>query len=359
MTDMAKLELRYVQSYPDRHGKLRNYYRRPGYRRVPLPGEVGSAEFMAAYAEAAGQKVPDGVGQKRTKPKTINALLVAYYQSGGFKKKLSKGTQHSYRGMLEKFRAKHGDKSALTIQPVHINAILAEMGDTPAQASNLRKRLLSVFRLAVSLGWRNDNPVRETDRIEYKAKGFTPWSEDDIAQFRAYWGEGSREVLALTLLLCTGVRRSDVVSLGRQHIRGDAISVLQAKTDTRVTIPLHAELSAAIGRLGPCTTFILTQYGVPFTPDGFTQWFRERAELAGLKGRTPHGLRKAMGRRLAEAGCSEKQIAAVLGHSDPNTAKVYTKSADQDRLARDAMGKVGEEQERELSTRLDSLAKEA
>jgi integrase len=36
---------------------------------------------------------------------------------------------------------------------------------------------------------------------------------------------------------------------------------------------------------------------------------------AGLKGLSAHGLRHATGRSLAEAGCTEKQIAAILGHN--------------------------------------------
>ena len=51
---MAKVELKYVHSFKDRHGKPRNYLRAPGRTRVALPGLPGSSEFMAAYAAALG-----------------------------------------------------------------------------------------------------------------------------------------------------------------------------------------------------------------------------------------------------------------------------------------------------------------
>lgn len=46
---MALLRLPYVRTYRDRHGRLRRYLRRRGHPDVPLPGEIGSEEFMRAY----------------------------------------------------------------------------------------------------------------------------------------------------------------------------------------------------------------------------------------------------------------------------------------------------------------------
>jgi integrase len=46
-----------------------------------------------------------------------------------------------------------------------------------------------------------------------------------------------------------------------------------------------------------------------------------------------HGLRKATGRLLAEAGCSAREIMAVLGHASLTEAERYTRGADQERLA--------------------------
>lgn len=337
MNAMATIELRYVQTFKDRHGKPRHYFRRPGHQRRVLPGEPGSAEFMAAYAEAAGTSLSVGAG--RTKPRTINALIVAYYGSAGFKKALRPSTQATYRNTLERFRAKHGDKSVANIEPRHVDAILEGMGDTPGAANNLRKRLRKLFRLAVKLGWRTSNPVLETEALPTGSKGFTPWSEEDITAFEARWPSGTRQRLALALLLYTGQRRSDVVRMGRQHVKDGRISVCQLKTDARLQIRLHPALQKELeGRTG--MTFILTEYGEPFSAAGFSQWFREQAEAAGLRGRTPHGLRKAAGRRLAEAGCTAKEIGAVLGHTTLKEVERYTRDADQVRLADAAMDRI-------------------
>jgi integrase len=52
-----------------------------------------------------------------------------------------------------------------------------------------------------------------------------------------------------------------------------------------------------------------------------------------------HGLRKAAARRLAEAGCSSKQIAAITGHKSLAEIERYTRAADQERLAVEAVEK--------------------
>ena len=51
---MALLRLPYVRTYRDRHGRLRRYLRRRGHPDAPLPGEIGSEEFMRAYQAALG-----------------------------------------------------------------------------------------------------------------------------------------------------------------------------------------------------------------------------------------------------------------------------------------------------------------
>lgn len=330
---MAKLDLTYVQAFRDRHGHLRHYYRRAGFARLRLPGPVGSAEFMAAYVEAEARAPRPVLGPaSRLQPRSINALIVEYYRSPEFLA-LRDSTRRAYRGQLDRFRKDYGDRGALSLQPRHLEGIFHKMADRPEATANLRKRLRRVFRLAVRLGWRNDNPVVETERPRGKRAGIAGWSDDDIAAFEARWPEGSRERLALALMLYTGQRRSDVIGMGRQHVSGGRVSVVQLKTGHRLKIRLHPLLAAEIARHAPGMTFLTTAAGAPMTVEGFGNWFRDASRAAGLVNRTPHGLRKAAGRRLAEAGCSAKEIAAVLGHTTLGEVARYTRDADQTLLS--------------------------
>jgi integrase len=73
----------------------------------------------------------------------------------------------------------------------------------------------------------------------------------------------------------------------------------------------------------------------------FTAWVIKACTRAGLSREcTFHGLRKAACRRLAEAGCTVHEIAAISGHVSLKENERYTKAADQQRLARAALART-------------------
>ena len=114
---------------------------------------------------------------------------------------------------------------------------------------------------------------------------------------------GTRERLALELLLCAGPRRSDVIRLGSQHIVSGRLLYRQKKTGAEIDIPILPQLSAALEAVSASARqecFLQTQFGGAFTETGFYNWFTDKAQKAGVpKGRSPHGLRKTCCRRLA------------------------------------------------------------
>jgi integrase len=343
MSEMAKIDLPHVQAFVDRHGRRRHYYRRKGVRRVALPGIPGSAEFMAAYAEAVALGEPQTAKAKieaRIQPRSVAALIVTYYQTQDFLD-LKPSTKRNYRHILDRFREAYGHRGVASVETKHLEAIFMGMAGRPGATKNLRKRLGMVFSLAVRLGWRRDNPVTETKAPKNKSPGFIPWSEDEITAFRNHWASGTRERLAFELLLCLGQRRSDTRLMGRQHMVGpNKIRVVQQKGGKRLAIRIHPDLQAEIDQHPDAMTFVTTAKGAPFTDAGFTQWFVEKAVAAGVTGRSPHGLRKAAGRRLAEAGCTAHQIMSILGHSSLSEAERYTRDARQEVLADEAMDRL-------------------
>ena len=107
---MTWIKLDFVHEYRDRHGKLRRYFRKPGFKQIALPGIPGSDEFMTAYQLAlVGQPQRIEIGAGRTKPGTVNAAIVGYYTSLAFRS-LAPGTQKMRRAILERFREAHGEK---------------------------------------------------------------------------------------------------------------------------------------------------------------------------------------------------------------------------------------------------------
>ena len=195
--------------------------------------------------------------------------------------------------------------------------------------------------MRVEIGLRSDDPTREVRAIRVKSSGYHSWTDDEISTFEKHHPAGSRAGLALALLLYTGQRRSDVVRMGRQHIRDGILLVRQVKTGAELMIPVHPVLDAIIAETpSKHLTFLTTALGRPFTPAGFGNWFRDQCDAAGLPHCSAHGLRKAAARRLAEAGCTEHEIGAITGHASLREIVRYTKAADQKRLAIAAMEKA-------------------
>jgi integrase len=345
---LMKRPPKFVHGFIDRHGKPRFYFRRLGFKRIPLPGLPWSPEFMTIYeAVLAGQ--PAVIGSERVKPGTIRALAVSYYNSVTFRS-MKRSTQSVYRNIIDRFcretdkqGQEHGDKRATTLQRAHIVKLMAARAERPDSANGLRKALRAMMKHAVETGLRADDPTRDVRAIRVKSDGFHSWTDAEIAQFEGRHHIGSRARLAFALLLYTGQRRSDVVRMGRQHIRDGVLHVRQQKTGAELAIPMHVDLAAIVAETpADHLTFLTTQFGQPFKATGFGNWFREQCDAAGLKHCSAHGLRKAAARILAEAGCTEHEIAAITGHASLREVARYTKAADQKRLAAAAMDKVKE-----------------
>lgn len=340
---------RYCSSFADRHGKQRVRFRRTGWTTTYAQHEPGTPEFTQEYRswETAGQLV---VGQGRAAPGTWDDLITRFYASPRFTKKAPR-TQIVYRGEIERFRAQYGSRRVATMTARHVDTIITNMQDRPSAANNLKKRLGQLFKFAVLLGWRTDNPAAVVLALPTRKGGFKTWQEEQIAQFEARHPVGTSARLAFDLALYTAQRRSDVCVMGPQHVSNGKITVKQLKTGKTLRIPLHPNLARSIeatptGHLA----FIVSSRGAPRTKDSFGNWFRAQCNAAALQGYAMHGLRKAASRRMAEIGLSNQLIKSITGHSSDAEVARYTRDAEQERMAELAMQDLARVAERDLAT---------
>jgi integrase len=328
----------YVHELTDRHGHRRAYLRKPGCPSVALPLPIGTRAFVEAYHAALESAPPRIVG--RAKAGTWAALVQHYYASRSWLA-LSPQSQRTYRHILDRYVAAHGHRLVRQMEAKHVEAIIAAKASTPAAANKLRKMLGLLMRIGILHGYRKDNPVTAVKGMKIKSKGHKTWTDDEIATFEAHHPFGTEARLALSLLLCTGQRRSDVVRMGREHLSDGIITIAQAKTGEVVSIPILPALQKVLDevqrrRITP--TFIVTEYGHAFTEAGFTNKFRDWVIAAGLpKGLSPHGLRKAFCRVAAEAGLTPHQIMSISGHRTLAEVTRYTAAADKKKLAVEGM----------------------
>jgi integrase len=333
-----------AKSYPDRHGKRRWRYRDKGFS-AELGTEWGSEEFCRRYADAENRvKSKPGAGAGRTVPGTFNDLIARFYAMHF--PTIEESTRKDYRALIEPLRKKHGHTRVAHLRVRHVMEIKAEMAATPQQANKTLKRLSQLMDLAVKLEMRTDNPVKSVDRYSTASKGFHAWDEGEISRFYEFYKPGTLPHLAVTLILYTGASRCDVVKLGRHSIRDGRLEYRRSKTRKNpdgilVSIPVHPFLAEAL-ELVPQDhfTFLQTIHGKSRASDGLGKDMREWCDKAGLELCSAHGLRKAICRRIAEAGASPHEIMSVSGHITLAEAQRYSEDFGRKGLADSAIARL-------------------
>jgi site-specific recombinase XerD len=156
------------------------------------------------------------------------ALALSYFGSPQFNA-LRSSSQYVYRRTIERFGKDHGDKRAADLRRDHVVKLMSRLAEKPHAANTLRRALRNLMRHAIDIGLRADDPTRDVKAIRIKSTGHHSWTDAEIAQFERCHPVGSRARLALALLLYTGQRRSDVIRMGAQHVRGGVLTLSKTR----------------------------------------------------------------------------------------------------------------------------------
>ncbi|MCK1401961.1 tyrosine-type recombinase/integrase [Bradyrhizobium sp. 4] len=330
---------KYTHAFVDRFGKARFYLRAPGRKRIALPGLPWSPEFMAAREQGLKDEWgAPAIGAGRTKPGSVNAALIGYYQSSAFRDGLAKNTQNYRRAILERFREKCGHLPVATMPKDALQRIFENL--TPASARNWKNALRGFLDYCLANNLLAVDPLAGVKLVKVKSKSHHPWDVEECEHFEAAYPVGTRERLAYELLLQAGQARCDVIRMGRQHVRDGMLSMKRQKTDVPFNVQVTPRLQAAIEALPPSNqlTFLLTEKSEPFaSAASFGNWFRGACREAKMPARcTPHGLRAAAAIYFAEKGATDHQLMAWFGWTSISQAQVYTKGANRKRMAIEA-----------------------
>lgn len=221
------------------------------------------------------------------------------------------------------------------------------MAATPAQADAFIEAVGVMYDWALDRKHVTSNPARDIRKVYVKGDGATPWKAADVCAFFAKHRAGSKAHVAMSVLLWTGCRIEDLTVLGRAHeCVIDGVEALRwsplKKGSSDVAIPLLPPLK--IATRAPTVqgaTYVLGRGGKPFSSgDSMSAMFKRWCRDAGLAHLSAHGVRKGLAELLAEMGCSQYEIMAVLGHSEAKTSEVYTRRVERWKLARSAIERV-------------------
>jgi integrase len=333
---MPKRQLPHLQYESTRHGRMVWYVRVDRGPRFRIQGEYGTAEFLAGYRAALeGKKTP--MKMSKAPKGCLNWLVDEWRQSSDWAS-TSLATRRQRENILV-----HVLRSAGTVPFEEITQKVIRDGrerrqGTPAAANNFLKTMRALFRWAKEAEHILVDPAKEVSFLTVKTKGFTPWTAEDVFKYRERWELGTSERVALEVILNTGLRRSDAVRLGRQHVKDEVATITLQKTEKTSNVTVHIPILPALQRAlqaGPVgdLTFIVGKRGLPMTKESFGNTFRGYCESAGIaKGKSAHGLRKLAATIVAENGGSENELQALFGWVTNTQSLVYTRGADKKRL---------------------------
>jgi integrase len=258
------------------------------------------------------------------------ALIRAFMQSEKFIR-YSEGTRDTW-GRELRFAAREdvlGAVSLNAIRPALVQAFLDGLSGRPGKQAVSYSVLKQVEKYALvrDLVPRAFMSGVETERPQ---GGHLPWTDNDVALAEKH----ARPDLAraVTLGANTGQRGSDLIRMCPTDVEVyngvEGINVKQKKTGREVWVPITAPLAAAMKtwerRPGPYLTML---DGSPWTRRQLSHaWDWEKKSNKALepidkRGLVLHGLRGTACVRLQRAGATTREIANVVGMSEPMVAR--------------------------------------
>ena len=305
------------------------------------------------YHRKTGERLPDGEEERALRVLAINRTLdgwrddvipgslgdlICRYKAAPEFKRRAKATRAYYGTYLNLLERSVATTAIADIDVSWLYEVRDAMADTPRAADAVLEVLSVLLSFAIARGMRQDNPVRHVKRLRL-GKSYGPWSDEALDRFRA--GANPRMVWGLEIALYTGQRLGDVLKMQWGSLDQDLIAVAQAKTGERLHIPVHPDLADILDRIPRVGTNIVhREDGRAYTPGGFSAIFRRELKRLGIAGLVFHGLRATAAARLAEAGATDRELMAILGHRTASMVTRYTRKADQTRLAQAAITKL-------------------
>ncbi|KQT96972.1 tyrosine-type recombinase/integrase [Rhizobium sp. Leaf453] len=344
----------YLSSFEDRHGRTRWRYRRSG-KTISIAGQPGEPDFEEAYLAAVEGRParkaiviahPGATVPKSFKDAWKRVLRTPEWIRHDLATK-AKNTKLAEDFLLmrvvEEVTDVWGDMLVSDFRRRHAKDLIARLSATPHKAKHMLVAIRKMILVALDEEWIDTDP---TYKLSYRpaSKGWRAWTEAEREAYEATYPIGTAPRTCYALALWLGNRRSDVATLRWDMFdwKRNVVRVEQEKGGKVLLLPITPMLRDALApveRKGD--TVLLTAYGKPFSAKSLTGTMAKWTFKAGLPaGCTMHGLRKSLGKLLAEGGASTRQLMETLGHDDIEHAELYSREASQAILAKDGMSKV-------------------
>ncbi|RYE61017.1 MAG: integrase, partial [Oxalobacteraceae bacterium] len=198
------------------------------------------------------------------------------------------------------------------------------MAATPRKADLAWAVMARVLSVAKDRGRIKENPCARGGRLYKADRVDSIWTDEIIERARANLPKELGH--AMMLALWTGQRQGDLLTLPWSAIDGHFIRLKQSKGGRRVAVKIIRPLRELLSGLPRTQKTILTNSrGTSWTSSGFRASWGKAIAALGIEGLTFHDLRGSAATRLAEAGCTDQEIASITGHSAETVSAMLDK----------------------------------
>lgn len=296
---------------------------------APSLGVYTGDTLAAAHAKAAADSI--GIAEryaasriKAPDKKYIAGLIIEYTASAEWKR-LAVTTQTVWKHWLNRISEHIGDQVVADLAKPGWRARLIIWRDYWAENAGLRAADLSLqvlrrlLAFAVDREYLAKNPAMGISGVYSVDRSDLIWSDEDITAAVQCAPKHIGEAIELAAL--TGLRVSDLVTLRWDEIAAKATSKSGGRT--KAFIPRTPALTALLERIERQGDVILyTAKGTPWScGNTLSKAIQAAATAAGVERRT-HDLRGTAATRYALAGLDDEEIAAAMGWSAKEVARL-------------------------------------
>jgi integrase len=316
------------------NAKGRTYYY--AWRGGPrLTAEPGTGAFVEQLAAAQAARV-EGDRSK------ISGLCAMFRASDEWKA-LAPKTRNEWSRWLDRIQIEFGDLSlravgrTTTIRPI-FRKWRAKYASTPRAADMGMQTLSRLMSFAVDNDLLEHNPCAGIKRLYKADRAALIWTADHLAELEKHASPVIWRAAKLASL--TGLRKADLLRLAWTHVQPNYIEIRTAKTGSTAVIPLYDELRAFLATIkrGRSTQVLLNSDGKPWGSGFGASW--NRAVKAAEIDLHFHDLRGTAATRFYLAGLQDREIAEILGWSEPQVQKLLNTYVRRDAMSRERASRV-------------------
>ena len=264
---------------------------------------------------------------------------------------LRQGTIQGYETLF-RLLLRWADESGLSeLENLDENAVRAWVGSWTCRSSTTRQRLSQLkafFRFTVERGWDTRLLLATLRPPRSDSPTTMPLEVSEVRALLAASKCNPKEHALILLMRYSGLAIGDAVTLKRDSVVGNELTLRRAKSGELVTVDLpDAVIRAMLSIEAPSRDYFWwSGLGQPVTRAKF---WRARlglvADRAGVAGFRPHRLRDTFAVSLLAQGVAIEDVSTLLGHRSIQTTERYYAPWDRRRrerlmrIVRDANGR--------------------